>query len=337
MKKSILVSSFFLVVIVCFLWLVFKPIDKKTNNQEDLKPDQATTLNIGSIKPSNGFIPIAVDAFGGNIYCELSFDTNQTFVLDNMTKDCFDKLLKNNPTESDPTNFGLNFFNKLLVDPAQSIVKDLWIRYVKYTDQVILTHKAHSKNQANYKNAKRLVDAIRSIRERFFTPFEIKALFGASDKIEDYELVVLKINDSTGMTDDEIEQELNTAINNLPEKSRKAIKFNKDFNDVSRKVQEIKNRGGSQEEIRKERLKVFGPEVTERMESVDKSRAQFKNQAEIYMQKRGEILRRDLNMLDQEKSIEALRKEIFSDRYDKRRIISLEKIYDTEKSLDILN
>ncbi|BAP36511.1 hypothetical protein AS4_15710 [Acinetobacter guillouiae] len=55
------------------------------------------------------------------------------------------------------------------------------------------------------------------------------------------------------------------------------------------------------------------------------------------MQKRGEILQRDLNMLDQEKSIEALRKEIFSDRYDKRRIISLEKIYDTEKSLDILN
>ncbi|MEK7740638.1 MAG: lipase secretion chaperone, partial [Pseudomonadota bacterium] len=257
MKKSILVSSFFLVVIVCFLWLVFKPIDKKTNNQEDLKPDQATTLNIGSIKPSNGFIPIAVDAFGGNIYCELSFDTNQTFVLDNMTKDCFDKLLKNNPTESDPTNFGLNFFNKLLVDPAQSIVKDLWIRYVKYTDQVILTHKAHSKNQANYINAKKLVDAIRSIRARFFTPFEIKALFGASDKIEDYELVVLKINESTGMTDDEIEQELNAAINNLPEKSRKAIKFNKDFNDVSRKVQEIKNRGGSQEEIRKERLKVF--------------------------------------------------------------------------------
>ncbi|MFW1737710.1 hypothetical protein ACG9X0_22340, partial [Acinetobacter sp. ULE_I080] len=82
---------------------------------EDLKPDQATALNIGSIKLSNGFIPIAVDAFGGNIYCELSFDANQTFVLDNMTKDCFDKLLKNNPTESDPTNFGLNFFNKLLV------------------------------------------------------------------------------------------------------------------------------------------------------------------------------------------------------------------------------
>lgn len=82
---------------------------------------------------------------------------------------------------------------------------------------------------------------------------------------------------------------------------------------------------------------MFGPEVTERMESVDKSRVQFKNQAEIYMQKRGEILQRDLNMLDQEKSIEALRKEIFSDRYDKRRIISLEKIYDTEKSLDILN
>lgn len=82
---------------------------------------------------------------------------------------------------------------------------------------------------------------------------------------------------------------------------------------------------------------MFGPKVTERMESVDKSRAQFKNQAEIYMQKRGEILRRDLNMLDQEKSIEALRKEIFSYRYDKRRIISLEKIYDTEKSLDILN
>lgn len=150
-------------------------------------------------------------------------------------------------------------------------------------------------------------------------------------------MVVLKINESTGKTDDEIEQELNAAINNLPEKSRKAIKFNKDFNDVSRKVQEIKNRGGSQEDIRKERLKVFGPEVTERMEAVDKSRVQFKNQAEIYMQKRGEILQRDLNMLDQEKSIEALRKEIFSDRYDKRRIISLEKIYDTEKSLDILN
>lgn len=82
---------------------------------------------------------------------------------------------------------------------------------------------------------------------------------------------------------------------------------------------------------------MFGPEVTERMESVDKSRVQFKNQTEIYMQKRGEILQRDLNMLDQEKTIEALRKEIFSDRYDKRRIISLEKIYDTEKSLDILN
>jgi len=56
MKKSILVSSFFLVVIVCFLWLVFKPIDKKTNNQEDLKPDQAAALNIGSIKPNSGFI-----------------------------------------------------------------------------------------------------------------------------------------------------------------------------------------------------------------------------------------------------------------------------------------
>ncbi|WP_314341087.1 hypothetical protein [Acinetobacter guillouiae] len=98
MKKSILVSSFFLVVIVCFLWLVFKQTDKQISNQEDLKPDQAAALNIGSIKPNSGFIPIAVDAFGGNIYCELSFDKNQTFVLDNMTKDCFDKLLKNNPT-----------------------------------------------------------------------------------------------------------------------------------------------------------------------------------------------------------------------------------------------
>jgi hypothetical protein len=73
MKKSILVSSFFLVVIVCFLWLVFKPIDKKTNNQEDLKPDQATALNIGSIKPSNGFIPIAVDAFGREYLLRIKF------------------------------------------------------------------------------------------------------------------------------------------------------------------------------------------------------------------------------------------------------------------------
>ena len=77
--------------------------------------------------------------------------------------------------------------------------------------------------------------------------------------------------------------------------------------------------------------------MTERIEAVDKSRAQFKNQAEVYMQKHGEILQQGLNTLDQEKSVEALRKEVFSDTYDKRRIISLEKIYDTEKSLDILN
>ncbi|MCS4299150.1 MULTISPECIES: lipase secretion chaperone [Acinetobacter] len=340
-NKLLLILVFFLIVIGIFTMRSMG--SKSQTQQEDKKSASSNIQNTSAINNQTigsmlkDFIPLGTDAFGNNIQCSLSFDSDKKLILDNLTKDCFDKLLNSNRTAMGTIEFGLNYFSKILTEPSQTLIGDLWKRYVQYVNSTMSLHRQFSTLLPSTENVKKLNQAVRSLRISFFTSVEIKALFSDQDKMEDYELSILEIQDSPNLSKAEINHRVDDAINRLPEKSREALKFNKKFNELNHEIQNIKNRSGSELEIKEARLNAVGPEITERMEVVDQQRRKFKDKVDLYIENRNNILNSNLASSEEASAINSLRDRSFTDLTENRRVKSLEKIYDETQSLDVLN
>ncbi|MFW2125360.1 lipase secretion chaperone, partial [Acinetobacter ursingii] len=85
------------------------------------------------------------------------------------------------------------------------------------------------------------------------------------------------------------------------------VRVSMQFSELQQLTQEIKDKGGSPQELRSMRESLLGPEAADRLEKVDQEEAVWQSQVNNYLIKRDQILKSEMTDLNKQQAINQLR------------------------------
>jgi len=133
------------------------------------------------------------------------------------------------------------------------------------------------------------------------------------------------LNDRS-LTDSERERALAQLDQLLPEHSVELRRRSTVVVETAMQVQQLRERGVSEAEVRKLRLQAYGAEATARLEHLDQQRNQWQSRVSQYQQQKALIDTSDgLAPADRQAAVEALQERIFTEDHERRRIRALER------------
>ena len=98
--------------------------------------------------------------------------------------------------------------------------------------------------------------------------------------------------------------------------------------DLRKLTAEIKARGGSAEEIRQMRMNLVGPEATQRLETLDGQRSDWKNRVDGYLANRQTIQNSNMSEAAKQSAIQELRNQQFKNPQEQLRLETFETVHD---------
>lgn len=287
-------------------------------------PTSAT--NATSNTPAPDLVPSLADT---QIDCALVADAQGKLVVDQNIKNCFEYFLTQMGERTLPQidQQIRAYIQKNLPTTAATQATDLWQRYLRYKEAQN-TLDAPKPDQNNPEQIIEAVNAIHQLRGRFFSPVEIDALFGDDIVYDQYTIDRIKIINNKSLSGKEKAKKLNQRIEQLPPELQKNLQEMGKLNDLRALTQDIKNRNGSATELRQMREQLVGAPAADRLEQLDRTRAQWQTKVDAYLAQREQILKSPQAKQDQQAAIEALRQRSFANDAERNRAMSFEQFKD---------
>src|SRR5690554_2315273 len=153
-----------------------------------------------------------------------------------------------------------------------------------------------------------------------------KAFFGEEERRLQVMLDRQKILNDESLTDSERDRALAQLDQLLPEYSVELRRRSRTVVETTMQVQQLREQGASEAEVRELRLQAYGAEATERLARLDQQRNQWQNRLGEYRQQKALIDNNEgLAPADRQAAVEALRERIFTEEHERRRIRALER------------
>ena len=322
-----------LIAVIAFIvWL--KPQDRTSpaadanSTQSDTEQSSLSVENALQKNSASGSFssPSQQDV---QINCQLSIDASNRMIVNESTKNCFEFFI---------TQYGEKTIDQIKKDfiayakatyqePLLSQLIDLWSRYIQYREQLgQLDAPNIDKEQAAYYKA--IFNSMKSLRQKFFSNYEIEGLFGTEDTYNDYTLARMAIMEDKTLSAAEKAQKLKALFEQLPEDWKENLKQLSQLEDLRKLTADIKARGGSAAEIREMRMNLVGPEATQRLENLDTERNQFKTNITRYLAERDTIIQSNMSDSAKQSAIDQLRQKNFSHAQDRLRVETFESVHD---------
>ncbi|MEQ1065294.1 lipase secretion chaperone [Acinetobacter sp. XH1741] len=332
MQKKIwwcVLGFFILSLIACVYWL--SPDSKNSSSQvnnsgaKSLAPTSQTTLN----SPLNEENYHSKSQQGTEVNCQLKIDSSQHLVVNSQTRDCFEYFI----TQYGEANLQQvkSHFEKFIQDqylePVRSQIIDLWIRYLKYREQLAQIQSPQSKQQ-NQNYFRKIFDSIQDIRKRFFSASEIEGLFSSEDIYQNYTLDRMQILENSSLSEIEKARKLKERFEQLPEDWQQNLQELSKLDDLHTLTKQIKARNGSAEELRQMRTALVGAEATQRLETLDTQRNAWQQRVTSYLNQRDEVLHSNMSDSAKNQVIQQLRQQQFNSSQEQLRLQTFEQVHD---------
>ena len=263
------------------------------------------------------------------INCQIRTDASNRLIVNEQTKDCFEYFITQygeKTIEQIKADF-LTYTKESYKDPVMSQLSDLWTRYMQYREQMgNLQAPTADKESAKY--YQQIVNNTQSLRKKFFSDYEIQGLFGTQDTYDQYTVDRLQILEDKTLSATEKADELKALFEKLPEDWKENLKQINQLEDLRKLTAEIKARGGSADELRQMRTNLVGPEATQRLESLDTRRSEWKSQVNDFLTERDSIMKSSMSDSAKKSALDQLRNNQFSSPQDRIRIQTFEQIHD---------
>lgn len=272
------------------------------------------------------------------INCQIKVDAANRMIVNEQTKDCFEYFITQYGEKTIPqikADF-LSYVKISYQEPVLSQLSDLWTRYVDYRSQLgDLQAPTADKDSAKY--YQQIVENTKSLRQKFFSDYEIQGLFGTQDIYDQYTVDRIAIMDDKKLSANEKAQKLKERFENLPEDWKENLKQLSQLEDLRKLTAEIKARGGSAQELHQMRTSLVGPEATQRLETLDVQRNDWKGKVTQYLSERDTIM--DSNMSDSAKqsAIAQLKSQKFINSQEQLRLQTFETVHDQGGKLPFAN
>lgn len=331
-KLGIIFTLILILVIAIMIWL--KPqntlLNQPQNHQQsklDL-PDQSQYAKSQiSEKHSQSFSSASQQ--DTQINCQIRVDGANRLIVNEQTKDCFEYFI---------TQYGEKTFEQIKTDflayikisykePVLSQLSDLWSRYMQYRKQLgQLPPPTTSKEDAKY--YREILKNIQNLRKKFFSDYEIQGLFGTQNTYDQYTVDRMEILDNKNLSPTEKAEKLKNLFSQLPEDWQENLKQLNQLEDLRKLTAEIKSRNGTAEEIHQMRTNLVGAAATQRLETLDTQRAEWKHRVNQYLTERESIMKSSMSDSAKQSAVNQLRSQQFNNPQEQTRLQTFESVHD---------
>ncbi len=279
--------------------------------------------NVNSTTLNTALAPSLKDT---QVDCDLQADPTGNLILNSNIHHCFEYFLTQLGEKTMPVIEAQvhEYFTQHLPNPAAGQALDLWQRYLKYRDAQ--AHLDVKSGNDTPQHMQEVFNALNTLRQQFFKPAEITALFGEEMTYNQYTLDRMAILDNKQLDANQKAQALKDRFNQLPEDLQKNLKDISKLQDLRALTAQIKDKNGSPEELRQMRLNLVGADATQRLEQLDQNRANWQQRIDGYLSARQAILSSNQSDNAKQQAIDTLRAQQFNTEAERQRAITFEHL-----------
>lgn len=250
---------------------------------------------------------------GTEVDGELLVDARGNLVLTSQVRHLFDYFLSLIGEESSQQARQRirDHLTAQLDEPARSQALELLETYLDYQYQLVDL-------EARFPVAERLEDllareqAVQQLRARLFSREAHEAFFAGEEIYNNFTLERLTIQQDPSLSDREKGLAIEALRENLPEEMQQLL-VPQIHNDLREQTLALRAAGADEGRIRQLRMGMLGPEATERLEELDRSRAEWRERVAAFQQERERILSQPgLAESDRRAAVNALLEEQFT-------------------------
>lgn len=333
-QRKFLVASLAATVIIAIVVLVFwlKPNDQTENEAIQSKTNLVSNQNQSTpltVETPNGAVFESASQKDIQINCQLNMDSSNHLIVNESTKNCFEFFITQygEKSISQIKNDFLSYAKNSYKEPLFSQLSDLWNRYIQYREALgSLEQPNIEKDKPGYYSA--IFNNMKALRKKYFSDYEIEGLFGTEDIYNDYTIDRMAILDNKNLSESEKAQKLKELFNHLPEDWKENLQQLSQLEDLRKLTAELKARGGSAAELHQMRTNLVGAEATQRLETLDGERSQFKSSVNQYLDARDAIVKSNMSDSAKQSAIQQLRNQHFNNPQEQLRLQTFETIHD---------
>lgn len=280
--------------------------DKRINTRATLPPPIAPARLTPAAQEPTSLRGTEVDG-------ELLVDARGNLVLTSQVRHLFDYFLSLIGEESSQQARQRirDHLTAQLDEPARSQALELLETYLDYQYQLVDL-------EARFPVAERLEDllareqAVQQLRARLFSREAHEAFFAGEEIYNNFTLERLTIQQDPSLSDREKGLAIEALRENLPEEMQQLL-VPQIHNDLREQTLALRAAGADEGRIRQLRMGMLGPEATERLEELDRSRAEWRERVAAFQQERERILSQPgLADSDRRAAVNALLEEQFT-------------------------
>ncbi len=336
---GIIIGSLLIILLAVIFWL--KPNTESTettSTSEKALQQQTGPLTSTQLAASEAQNFASKSQQDTQINCQIRADASNRLIVNEQTKDCFEYFITQygeKTIEQIKADF-LSYTKISYKEPVLSQLNNLWTRYIDYRSKLgDLPAPTADKESAKY--YQQILINTQNLRKKFFSNYEIQGLFGTQDTYDQYTVDRLEIMDNQKLSTAEKAQKLKELFEQLPEDWKENLKQLNQLEDLRKLTAEIKARGGSAEELRQMRTNLVGPEATQRLETLDVQRSDWKGKVNQYLAARDNILKSNLSDSAKQRAVEQLKAQQFANQQEQLRLQTFETVHDQGGKLPFAN
>lgn len=323
-----------LLLLLALIYWIFKPDPQNTQqapNQQAQSQVSENGLEAGPQNNQKGKMPeLASSLRGTEIDCPIQVDANGKLVLTVGIRSCFDYFFSSlgEKTETELIADIRQYLTATLPDTASSYASYLLDQYVAYTHALKNIKPTGNFKTGDIDGYQKVIEQMYKVQQQFFNAAEINALFGNERNLNQFNIDQMRIHANKTLTAQQKAAELAKLIDQLPATLADGVRVSMQFAELQQLTQEVREKGGSAQELRNMRESLLGPEAADRLEKVDQEEAGWQTQVNGYLAERDQILKSDASDASKQQSINQLRNQFFGTKEDLLRAQSYEMMHD---------
>lgn len=327
--------SILLIVLGLIYWF-FKPEAGLAQSRNSDSQSQNVTENyaLAMSDSKNTTLPtLSPSLKGTEIDCPIQVDANGNLVLTVGIRSCFDYFFSSlgEKTETELIADIRQYLSATLPASAAKYAAYLLEQYVGYMHTLQNAKPSGNFKTADVEELEKIINQMNKIQQQFFNAKEIEALFGNERNLNKFNIEQLRIHANKNLSTQQKAMELAKLIDQLPPTLADGVRVSMQFSELQQLTQEIKDKGGSPQELRSMRESLLGPEAADRLEKVDQEEAVWQSQVNNYLIKRDQILKSEMTDLNKQQAINQLRTSSFQSKEELLRAQSYEIMHDQKR------
>ena len=339
-KKTlgIALSIIFMVILAIIFWLKPNSQIAEAHQNSGNAPQSAGQLTPTQLSTSEALSFASKSQQDTQINCQIRVDASNRLIVNEQTRDCFEYFITQygeKSLEQIKTDF-LSYIQTSYKDPVLSQLSDLWTRYINYRSK-LGDLQAPNSDKESAKYYQQIVDNTQNLRKKFFSDYEIQGLFGTQDTYDQYTVDRMSIMENQTLSATEKAQKLKNLFDQLPEDWKENLQQLNQLEDLRKLTADIKARGGSAQELHQMRTNLVGPEATQRLETLDVQRNDWKSKVTQYLTERDTILNSNMGESAKQNAIQQLKSQQFANQQEQLRLQTFETVHDQGGKLPFAN